>query len=172
MSSSIAISYPNISRGHITKTWYMTQNIKLQFVGKVIRENETLELLEEVPCGNNDRCRCDLAGVLYRNSEPIATIGIEIKNFQSDFNTGSGQNFEFDYNYIAVPSVLVGYAIRYLREKSMEWVGVLEIDEYGRLFFVVEAFQNKNPDYQSKTILGYNIKKLDMNDFIRSSKNS
>lgn len=64
------------------------------------------------------------------------------------------------YNYIAIPSVLVGYAIRYLRKKSMEWVGVLEIDEYGRLFFVTEAFQNKDPDYQSKTILGYNSQLL------------
>lgn len=166
------VSTPDIKNGHIMKTWYITQNIKLQFAKLALDQNENyhLELLEEVPCGEDDRCRCDLAGVLYQASIPDATIGIEVKISETDFNSNCGLNFEFDYNYVAVPSELVGFAIRELREKQRQYVGILEITDNGQLYFVIDAEQNINKQHQSKTIRGYNVSTLDMHKFLYSAK--
>lgn len=171
-SECVVISDADIKNGHILKTWYITQNIKLQFASLALNQNEnySLDLLEEVPCGKNNRCKCDLAGILYKGSTPDATIGIEVKISETDFNSNFGLNFEFDYNYVAVPSVLVGFAIRELCKRNCQHVGVLEITNNGQLYFVMDAKQNEAKEHQSKTIRGYNINNLDINKFVHSAK--
>ena len=121
-----------------------------EFFSQIQNESFCIELQEEVFCGENGRKRCDLGGVEKDKNIATSTIGIEIKQSIEDFHTGYGMNFTFDYNYLCVPSGIVGYALRYLAEHRLDaYVGVIEYcdaNEYkecGMIEFVKYCSLNK-----------------------------
>lgn len=106
-----------------------TQRIKRVLIEKFANGNNEYcycYLQPEVSVGN--RKRVDLGGYEYIDMEADASIGIEVKVSQSDFYSGYGRNFDFEWNYLAVPTELVSLAIRMLRRWHKGYVGVIEVD--------------------------------------------
>ena len=67
-----------------------------------------------------------LAGFEYIDGEKDNSIGIEVKQCIEDFCVGMQHSFNYDINYLCVPSSLVGYALRYLNGNSDYYVGIIE----------------------------------------------
>ena len=74
----------------------------------------------------NTKKRADLgANIAWFDNKGMMIV--EIKNSTRDFHSGYGMNFVGLINFLAVPSDLVGYAIRYLRENNLCKTGVIEV---------------------------------------------
>lgn len=71
----------------------------------------------------------DMLGTITENDNIIDVIIVEIKQQTQDFYSGHGLNFVGSSNYLAVPSELVGFAIEFLRNEKLDFVGVLEVTE-------------------------------------------
>ena len=113
----------------------------LQIENSIIRrfeENKTKEtsvfLSREVKVSTYNRC--DLAGYEVHKGKVMEndSIGIEVKISKADFLSGYGTNFCFNWNYVAVPPELVGYALRRLRSLNFDYVGILECCNNGHVF--------------------------------------
>lgn len=96
-------------------------------------------LLSEEMSIKNSRARIDLGGYEIVNGELDSSIGIEIKVSQSDFYSGYGRNFDFEWNYLAVPTELVSLAIRMLRRWNKKYVGVIEVDSRSNVNIIQSA---------------------------------
>ena len=86
----------------------------------------------------------DFFGVVGVSKYPDDVIIVEIKQSAQDFYSGHGLNFIGSSNYLAVPSELVGFAIEFLRDENMDYVGVLEVtkDAFVRLVTYPRIYKN------------------------------
>ena len=72
------------------------------------------------------------AYLVWKNTKEIAdVIIVEVKQDIQDFYSKNGKNFIGSSNYIAVPTELVGFAIKFLRKNKYYYVGVLEVCKSG-----------------------------------------
>ncbi len=86
-----------------------------------------LQFGNEVKVPHTKSNRVDIGG-FYKRGKNSYSFGIELKQSKTDLYN-FGHNYCFNYNFICVPTELVGETMRYLHEFDFDYVGVLEFKE-------------------------------------------
>lgn len=116
-------------------TSYSTDFIKKK-VKSLFQNAFNSELYEEVCVRNiNSLERTSYVGLVdmglqFMDMERMkeVDIGVEIKISKGDLYAKTGHNHGLDVNYLAVPVPLYYYAEKYLKDKKMDYVGIIVVD--------------------------------------------